>query len=286
MSVRFLLSEGGRGRLIARAPVAVVLLLAVISGCSSQPASEGDIEQLPDWSGVWQMIGPTVFDAATVQPSDGRAGNPGVREFPPYNEEWEALYLSHIGLVSEGRFPDPNSYCGTPTGFPRIMNLPDVYEFAVRPEEFWIIGENGPNVMRVYTDGRSHPEPEDMWPTYTGDSVGHWEGDTLVFDTVSLKGWSDQDTILDRTGLVLSDAAHIVTRMRIAEDGNMEARMVIEDAKALTGPWEVTKRYRRLPEGTRMYDYACAENNRNPISSSGQTLTLGPDGEPIDLEIE
>lgn len=232
------------------------------------------------------MIGPTVFDAATVEPSDGRAGNPGVREFPPYNAEWETLYGSHIEFVRQGRFPDPNTRCGIPTGFPRIMNLPDVYEFVVRPEEFWIIGENGPNIMRVYTDDRPHPAPDDMWPTYTGDSVGHWEGETLVFDTVSLKGWTDRDAIIDRTGLVLSDAMHVVTRMRITEDGTMEAQMSIDDRKALTDTWQVTKRYRRLPEGTRMYDYGCAENNRNPVSDSGQTLTLGPDGEPIDLDIQ
>ena len=268
-----------------RTLIAGALLVVLASGCNQATQTAADA-QLPDWSGVWQMIGPTVFDAATVQPPDGRAGNPGVREFPPYNEEWEAIYLANIALVEEGRFPDPNSYCGIPTGFPRILNLPDVYEFVVRPEEFWIIGENGPNVMRVYTDGRSHPDPADMWSTYTGDSVGHWEDDTLVFDTLSLKGSSDQDTIIDRTGLVLSDAMHVVTRMRMTEDGNLEAQMSIEDAKALTEPWEVTKRYRRLPEGTRMYDYGCAENNRNPISNSGQTLTLGPDGQPIDLEIE
>lgn len=265
--------------------LAGALCIALTSGCAPQGQTEAGAE-LPDWSGVWQMIGPTVFDGATVEPPDGRAGNPGVRESPPYNGEWAALYQRHVALVAEGRFPDPNTRCGIPTGFPRILNLPDVYEFVVRPEEFWIIGENGPNIMRIYTDGRPHPEPEDIWPTYTGDSVGHWEGDTLVFDTVSLKGWSDQDTIIDRTGLVLSDAMHVVTRMRMTGDGNLEAQMAIDDPKALTDTWQVTKRYRRLPEGTRMYDYGCAENNRNPISDSGQTLTLGPDGQPIDLEIE
>ena len=58
---------------------------------------------------------------------------------------------------------------------------------------------------------------DDRWPTYTGDSVGKWEGDTLVFDTLSTKHsqWpTNGDTVLDRTGLVLSDAAHVVTRLR------------------------------------------------------------------------
>jgi hypothetical protein len=62
----------------------------------------------------------------------------------------------------------------------------------------------------------------------------------------------------------------------------MEAQMVIEDAKALKGQWRVTKRYVKQPAGTWAWDYACAENNRNPIDPSGKTLTLGPDGKPLD----
>jgi hypothetical protein len=165
------------------------------------------------------------------------------------------------------------------------MNLPDTYEFVVRPEQTWILTENGPNVMRIYTDGRPHPAAEDRWPTYTGDSVGHWEGDTLVFDTLSTRTShfpESGDTVLDRTGLVLSDAAHVVTRLRKLNDQTMEARMVIEDATALTGPWNVTKTYRKMPKGTRVYDYACAENNRNPVdAATGKTLILGPNGKPL-----
>src|SRR5688572_5510395 len=88
---------------------------------------------LPDWSGVWQMVGPTVFDTATVEPPNGRAGEPGVRERPPYNAEWETRYLKNIEGIRKGVFPDPVNTCGTPHGFPRILNLPDVYEFVVRP---------------------------------------------------------------------------------------------------------------------------------------------------------
>lgn len=118
---------------------------------------------------------------------------------------------------------------------------------------------------------------------FMGDSVGHWEGDTLVFDTLSTKNsqWpSSGDTVLDRTGLVLSDAAHVTTRLRRLDAQTMEARMVIEDPKALTAPWNVTKTYRKAPEGTRVYDYGCAENNRNPVdAATGKTLILGPEGQ-------
>jgi hypothetical protein len=233
------------------------------------------------------MIGGTVFDTSSLEPKGVRSGTPYAREHPPYTPEFEKLYLENIEKIAQGRFPDPVNTCGTPHGFPRAMNLPDVYEFVVRPEQTWIIGENGPNIIRVYTDGRPHPPAEDMWPTYSGDSVGHWEGDTLVFDTVSSKGWLiDNDVIVDRTGLILSEQLHTVTRMRRIDENTIEAVMTLEDAKALTKPWVVTKRYRKMPAGTRAYDYSCAENNRNPTTESGLTLTLGPDGKPLDKKID
>ena len=63
--------------------------------------------------------------------------------------------------------------------------------FAVTPQEVWIITENGPNITRIYTDGRAHAPADERWPTYSGDSVGRWEGDALVFDTLALKGASE-----------------------------------------------------------------------------------------------
>jgi hypothetical protein len=249
----------------------------LVEGACAQAA-----HALPDWSGVWAMEGGTIFDRATVQPPNGRSGQPGVREFPPYTEEWEAIYRRNIELVKEGRFPDPISACGVPHGFPRVMNVPDVYEFAVTRDAVYILAENGPGIVRIYTDGREHPPQEELWPTYTGASVGRWEGDTLVFTTISLKGSSGGDVIVDRTGLVLSDASRVTTRMRKIDDTTMEAQMTIEDDKALTAPWRVTKRYRKQPPGTWAWDYSCGENNRNPVSDSGRTLTLGPDGQPLD----
>ena len=242
-------------------------------------------ESLPDWSGIWQMQGGTVFDAATMTPKGVGTGTPNAREFPPYTPEFEKLYLENIKKVADGTFPDPVNTCGTPHGWPRAVNLPDVYEFVVRPEQTWILGENGPAIVRIYTDGRKHPDAEELWPTYTGDSVGHWEGDTLVFDTVSSKGWLvDKDVIVDRTGLILSEQLHTVTRIKKIDDMTLELQMTLDDPKALKAPWTITKRYRKAPAGTRAYDYGCAENNRNPIAPSGKTLTLGPDGKPIDKD--
>lgn len=236
----------------------------------------------PDWSGVWAMQGGTVFDRAT-QTGQGGSTSPGVREHPPYTAEYEAKYQANLALRDKGILPDPNSLCGIPAGFPRLFNLPDVYEFAVTPQQVWIIAENGPNVMRIYTDGREHPPVADRWPTHTGDSVGHWEGDTLVFDTVSLHSSDSGKTLVDRTGLILSDAAHVVTRMHSTGNGMMEVQMTINDSKALTKPWVVTKQFKKQEAGARVYDYACNENNRNPVDQkTGWTYTIGPDGRIMD----
>jgi hypothetical protein len=262
----------------------VAAVIALVATCmslaqSGPPASVLPYDKLPDWSGVWQMQGGTVFDRAT-QSGQGGSTSVGVREHPPYNAEWEAIYRKNVELRDKNLFPDVITNCGVPSGFPRIFNLPDPYEFVIRPEQVWILTENGPNVMRIYTDGRKHLE--DQWETYTGDSVGHWEGDTLVFTTVALKGSRDGDSILDRTGLVLSDKAHATTRIRRTNPNTIQVQMTIEDSKALTKPWAVTKEFRKLSAGTRIYDYGCAENNRNPVDEkSGKTLILGPGGKPL-----
>jgi hypothetical protein len=253
-----------------------VLLLLAPAAYAQLPK----FDDLPDWSGAWAMQGGTIFDQGTWT-GGGGAITVGSRAHPPYNKEWEAIYTRHVEMKDRFEFPDTNTFCGIPAGFPRVFNLPDPVEFVVRPEQVWILTENGPNVARIYTDGRPHLE--DPWGTYTGDSVGHWEGDTLVFTTIGTKGWRDRDMILDRSGLVLSDAAHITTRMRKTNPMTMEVKMTIEDPKALTKPWVVTKTFRKLPAGTRLFDYGCAENNRNPVDKkTGRTAFLGPNGERLD----
>ena len=267
--------------LLALALFALTGLAAVAHGQSAGRVMPG-YDDLPDWSGVWRMTSNTVFDQATVEPPGGNSNTPGTREYPPYNDEWEAKYAANRELVRQGRFPDPITTCGRPTGYPRMMNLPGASEFVLRPEAVWILTEDGPNIMRIHTDGREHPGPNDRWPTFSGESVGYWEGDTLVFETISLKG--DGDTILDRTGLVLSEQARIVTRMRSIGPDLIEARFAIEDPEALVESWNVVKEYSRLEPGTRVFEFACAENNRNPVDASGRTLTLDAEGNVLDRQ--
>lgn len=259
----------------------LIVIFSLLAACAAAHSDE-----LPDWSGVWQRVegNAGMFDVSTTVPPDGRAGTPGVRQHPPLTEAWEEKYQANLDLVAESRLPDPISRCGTSAGFPRLLALPDVYEFIVRPEQTWIITENGPNILRVYTDGRKHFPPEDNWPTFTGDSVGQWEGKVLRFTTISMVG--ENGTVLDRSGMTLSDQAVVHTTMFLTDEGLLRAELVIEDPLALTEPWNVTRHFRRMPAGTRAFDYACAENNRNPITDAGQTLTLDTAGNVIDKDIQ
>ena len=82
-----------------------VLLTATVASAQGAAA-------LPDWSGVWQMVGGTVFDRAT-QTGQGAVLTKGVREHPPYNAEWEARYARNIKLRDAEKLPDPINTCGT-----------------------------------------------------------------------------------------------------------------------------------------------------------------------------
>ena len=261
----------------------MIRMKCILISCLLALTTVASGDELPDWSGVWQRVegNAGMFDVSTTVPPDGRAGTPGVRQHPPLTEEWEARYQANLALVKQGLLPDPISRCGTSAGFPRLLALPDVYEFIVRPEQ--IITENGPNIMRIYTDGRAHFAPDDRWPSFTGDSVGAWNDGILSFTTISMVG--EHGTVLDRSGMTLSDQATVHTKMSLTDEGLLRAELEIEDPVALTEPWHVARHFRRMPEGTRAFDYACAENNRNPITDAGQTLTLDTDGNVIDKDI-
>ena len=260
----------------------MLLTTVVACGVAQAQAPAGTGFNPGDYTGVWRMMGGTIFDRSTAEPANAAAGQPGARERPPYNAEWEKKYLARIELVKQDKLPDPISNCGTPIGFPRIFNAPDGYEFVVTPKQTWILTENGPNSLRIYTDGRKHLPDDFIWPTYTGDSVGSWQGDTLTFTTIGLRG--EDGTIVDRTGIIVSDAAHATTQIRKPTADAIEVKLTIEDPKAFVRPWVVTKRFTRIPGGDeiRIMDYACAENNRNPVDADGKTLTLDTNGKVID----
>jgi len=254
------------------------LAAAALLAFAAQPAAAAPASAwaaLPDWSGVWQMQGSTIFDESTRSGPPGRAGAAGVREHPPYNAKWEERYLKNIQGVVDGGLPDPLTYCGVPAGMPRMLNQPDGYEWIVTPGEVWQTTENASGVRRIYTDGRGHPANLPL--SYNGHSIGHWEGDTLVVETVGMRA----DGIIDRTGVQLSDQRKVVERIRKIDPETIEDQLTITDPEALTGPWTAVKRFKKQPAGTYIFDYACAENNRNPVDENGRTITLDAEGNPL-----
>jgi hypothetical protein len=188
---------------------------------------------------------------------------------PPYRPAFAAQYRAMRAKLARDPKADPLSVC-VPVGLPRMMTLPGLYEFAVTPEEVLIFSRTAPGnarstgaqVRRVYTDGRPQLSGDDLFSTYTGNSIGHWEGDTLVVTTVGLR----DDNFLDHTGATLSGDEKITERIRLVSPGVLEDRFTIEDPKALTRPWTVVRRYGRAPAGVDVVDDSCAAKRVDPAA--------------------
>jgi hypothetical protein len=230
--------------------------------------------KLPDWSGVWNPAERNIFDPVALPPPTAGA-IPGyfpetssAREYPPYTPEYEAKYEAVLKLAASGVGIDPTGTC-LPPGFPRVMTTPMPLEFIVEPHRTTILLEAWFQVRRIWTDGRPHPA--DLEPSFNGHSVGRWEGDTLVVDTVGLRG----DTPFDVTGAPHSDAMHVTERIRRRDRDTLEDRITVEDPKAFTRPWTVTRTYHREPDW-QIAEYVCEENQRNPRNADGSTGFLHP----------
>jgi hypothetical protein len=216
-----------RTRLIASAAAAAVIAAASAAGAQGWA-------ELPDWSGDWVVV-------------QGKA-DPA----PPYRAEWAEKARANAEALKKTRAADPFATCGLPAGAPRMLSLPGVHEWIVRPGEVWHAVEDGNTVQRIYTDGRKHPQGDDLFATYTGDNIGRWDGQVLVIDTVGLRG----DTWLDGAGRPHSDQTHVTTRVRRV-GAELEADVQIDDPVAFTQPWTIVRRYRRLPAGSFVHDFAC-----------------------------
>lgn len=209
------------------------------------------LDALPDWGGVW-----------VLEPVRGAplAAPPALKG--PYLQRYLALKAQ--ADANHGEFPRVgSSYC-TPPGIPYQMGLAQYpIEFLFTPGRVTILMEAWTQVRRVYTDGRKHPD--DLEASFYGHSVGHWEGQTLVIDTVDLKpgslinpgmGHSDKEQIDERIHLSPSDPDLLVNELTVS------------DPEALEKPWSVTYRYRRHREWE-LLEFACAENDRNPVGEAG-----------------
>lgn len=219
---------------------------------------------LPDWRGVWDPAEGNVFDPTAGK----RADDDGIREFPPYKPEWEAKYKKELASTAAGHPRDPTASC-LPPGMPRVMTSPYAWEFVVTPDRVLLLKEYQHEIIRVFTDGREHPKGDALDPSYNGHSIGHWEGDTLVIDTVGLRG----DTWFDRTGAQHSDQLHVVQRMRKVAPELIEDQILIEDPVAFTQPWRVTRHYKKA-HNYEIMEFVCEENNRNAVDANGNNTAV------------
>lgn len=171
----------------------------------------------------------------------------------PFQPWAKKVYEDRLANLSKD---DPEGLC-LPPGIPRMMATPFPFQIFQLPDRVIFIFEVGAHVWRViYTDGRPHPK--DPNPSFLGDAVGRWEGDTLVVDVI---GFNDT-TWLDQDGHPHTGALHVIERYTRTEEMTLHYEATIDDPKAYTKPWTISY---TIPWalGVEIYEYICQENNKD-----------------------
>jgi hypothetical protein len=267
-----LLMPLGRAALVLGIVPLLLCECATAQTTPNSPVRMTAYSKLPDWSGLWRIKGsPALLDV-----ENGRSFTPGNRDHPPYKPEWEARYQTDLVRAEhqgDASYPNPlvdshTLYCAA--GMPRIIGTPFDYEFVVTPEATWIIVEK--ETRHIYTDGRGFPPEDELWPTLLGRSIGHWEGQTLVVETISVKSGLWADT----TPATLSEQAHYTERIRQIDANTLEDQATVIDPIALAKPWSFTKHYTRMRPGSWAAEpETCGgPDDRNPIVNGRVTVVL------------
>lgn len=260
---------------------------------------------LPNWTGYWETdlaaalnshdfsgLKPDPASAAVAAYSD----EPGGSRFfplmkltakPPYNPQWEQKYQRALTkLKNAGGHSKTSAAAKTCTqlGFPYVMDSPadefGLFQVMVTPEETLFLFQSGA-VRHIFTDGRPHPAKADLWPTSMGDSIGHWEGATLVIDTIErqpgpiVPAGPFTPVLILAPGVVadLSEQAHFVERVRIVGNDALQDDLTIEDPQRLTRPWHISMHFKRVVGVDRMILSSC-EHDRDVVVSG--KLSIAP----------
>lgn len=205
----------------------------------------------PDLSGVWQPGSDRVgtWEEANQGVGVPEPGRPPVRRGanPPY-QPWAAKKV--LEAYNRRNADDPVTNC--------IPEL-DLGGGALYPNQF----VQTPKVIVILVESRhtfrliplNEKHPDDVDPSFLGDSVGHWEGDTLVVDVTAFK-----ERLIGSK--ISTDALHVVERFTRVDYNTINYEARVEDPKALTKPYTITSKYMLRP-GTRLQEYIC-ENNQDP----------------------
>ena len=187
-----------------------------------------------DWNGVWfteQGAGTQI--SGFLANDDARRANqlPLIDLTAPWTDEARARFQERLSQAAISKSEG--------WGFPMMMMSLTPLEFVVTPEQTLILTIYR-DMRRIATDGHPLSPPEDRWVTAWGESVGHWEGDTLVIETVAVR----QPNLFFRAP-PFSEAARYTERLRMTGPDRIEGEMTIEDPETLTRPWTVKQIYVR-----------------------------------------
>ena len=219
-------------------------------------------DRKPDLTGIWLIS--RQRNAAPATPVPSGTGNGGLRNFLPAGETipfqpWaEDLYKQRVATNGIGL---PSEHC-LPHGLPGAMMIPIAFQMVQTPKQLTVLFEEFNYYRRILTDGRDLPEI--MYPTWFGYSVGKWDKDTMVIDTV---GFNDK-TWLDISGYPHTESLHTTERFTRPDFGHMDLVVTIDDPKAYTKPWTPTLHF-VLQADYEMLEHVC-DNERDSVHMVGK----------------
>jgi hypothetical protein len=214
----------------------------------------------PNFNGVWARprVGDVMRDQAGSECGSGKTGcshkGSGNVAMTPLGQQ----------IMSEPVF-DYTAFC-LPWGYMRSWQTEYPVEIIQTPERLAILFESNTVFKVVPTDGRQHPK--DIAPSWMGNSVGRYEGDTLVIDTIGFNGRTRLDVNADHP---TSDALHIVERFRLLDADRIAYDLTIEDPKLYTAPIKNSRVFVRM-RGEELMESFCMENNKNLIEGRMQHI--------------
>lgn len=193
----------------------------------------------PDLSGVWQV---TKYEPS-IRTVDGK--------LPPLKPESRKVYEQNLVARKQLKPRSDLSRC-VPPGTPRAMWAPRPILILQTARKITFVHEYQHLLRHIYMD-ESLPAAADIDPSYMGESVGRWEGDTLVIETIGV----NEKTFLDRDGMPHSASMHVTERLRLIEGGKrLEERVTIDDSATFTAPWTARLVFERKP-GVALSEYNC-----------------------------
>lgn len=215
-----------------------------------------EVLALPDWTGIWYPDWSLLFEGREA--ARPQLTPEAQAKFDAYNES----------IRKHGPDQAAQAQC-LPPGVPSIAQQPYPLEILFSPGRVTILHEAYQQTRRVYTDGRPLPEDPDLF--FNGNSIGHWEGDTLVVESV---GFHPDTTIVP--GLGHSEQMRVTERIRLQAPGELVDELTITDPEVLTEPFVIKVAY-RLDNEFPIREYVCAENNRLVSGEGGANIDLGLD---------